>query len=68
VVSVAAGLARQPDRRRIALAAGLFVLINGAALALNLLHITSEFFVWMAPSLLAGYLLLRPAHLRPGSP
>jgi Glycosyltransferase family 87 len=68
VLSIAAGLAGWPDRRRIALAVGLFVLINGAALALNLLHITSEFFVWMAPSLLAGYLLLRPAHLRPGSP
>jgi hypothetical protein len=40
-----------------------FVAINAGALAMNLLHVTSDRFVWMAPCLLVAYVLLRP---RPG--
>jgi len=60
VVQVAAGLARQGEARRIVLAIVLFVAINGAALAMNLAHVSSDRFVWMAPTLLAAYVLLRP--------
>jgi Glycosyltransferase family 87 len=68
VIAVAAGLAARPDRRRIVLAIALFVAINAIALALNGLRVTTEYFVWMAPALMAGYLLLRPAPPRPASP
>jgi len=60
VIQVAATLARQGDAKRIVLAIVLFVAINGAALAMNLAHVSSDRFVWMAPTLLAAYLLLRP--------
>src|SRR5262249_6671199 len=55
IIQVAAGLAT--DRRRIPLAIALFAAINAGALALNVLHVSSDRFVWMAPSLLAAYLL-----------
>ena len=38
----------------------LAVAINGAALAMNLAKASSDRFVWMAPTLLAAYLLIRP--------
>jgi hypothetical protein len=60
VIQVAADLATTGDRRRIAAAAAVWVAINGAALAMNMLHYTSDMFVWMAPSLLAAYAVLRP--------
>ena len=60
VIHVAAGLGREPDGRKIAPGLVLFALINGAALAMNVLQITSDKFVWMAPSLLAAYVVLRP--------
>jgi len=60
VIYVAAGLARDASRPRIALGVLLFVAINAGALAMNLLQIKSDRFVWMAPSLLVAYVLLRP--------
>lgn len=65
VVQVGAELARVRDRRWIVTAAAMFAVINSAALAMNLLEQTSETFVWMAPSLLAAYLLLRPRRPTP---
>jgi Glycosyltransferase family 87 len=60
VIQVAAGLSRLAGARRIVLAIALFAAINGTALAMNLAHVSSDRFVWMAPTLLAAYVLLRP--------
>jgi hypothetical protein len=60
VIEVAAGVAASGDRWRALLAAAVYAGINAVALAMNLSHCTSETFVWMAPSLLAAYVLLRP--------
>lgn len=60
VIRVAAGLARNGDRTRIGIATLAFVAFNGAALAMNILGLTSDKFVWMAPTLLVAYLALRP--------
>ena len=65
VVRVAAELAVVRDRGRIVLAAAVYALLNAAALAMNLLKQTSETFVWMAPSLVIAYLLLRPRRPTP---
>src|SRR5262249_22911228 len=65
VIQVAASMSRQADTRRIALAIILFVAINGAALAMNVAHVTSDRFVWMAPTLLAAFALLRPRSATP---
>jgi hypothetical protein len=65
VLHVAAGLAAGGERTRTTAAIAIWVAINGAALAMNLLHCTSEMFVWMAPSLLAGYVVLRPERATP---
>jgi hypothetical protein len=62
VIQVAAGVTAARDPRRIAIAAALFLGINAAALAMNLAHVTSDRFVWMAPSLLVAYVLLRPSN------
>jgi Glycosyltransferase family 87 len=61
VVHVAARLSLAGDRRSAFLAAGVYVAINAGALAMNLAHMTSDRFVWMAPSLLVAYVLLRPS-------
>jgi Glycosyltransferase family 87 len=64
VIHIAAGLASlrapRPAMQRFATAIAVFVTINGGALAMNLLHVTSDRFVWMAPSLLVAYVTLRP--------
>jgi hypothetical protein len=69
VLRVAAEVVTSGDRRRM-MAAGLaFVAIAGAALAMNVLKVESNRFVWMAPALLVAYVVLRPAHLsRPRTP
>jgi Glycosyltransferase family 87 len=36
-----------------------YLAINAGALAMTLLHVVSFWFIWMAPALLVGYLLLR---------
>jgi hypothetical protein len=64
VIQVAAGLDPRRDRGRLIAAASAYLLIDGAALAMNLLRLTSEKFVWMAPSLLVAYVLLRPGSPR----
>jgi len=64
VIQIGAGLAPAGVRHRVVTAA-VYAVINGAALAMNLLKQTSETFVWMAPSLLAAYLLLRPRRPTP---
>lgn len=65
VIQVAAELATGAGRGRTLAAALVHVAINATALAMNLLHCTSETFVWMAPSLLAAYLLFRPRRPTP---
>jgi len=62
VIEIAAGLSFARDRKRAILALGLYVAINLAALIMNILAITSDKFVWMAPTILLGYVLLRPRH------
>ncbi len=62
VIEIAAGLSFSQDRSRAVLALGLYVAINLAALTMNILAITSDKFVWMAPTILLGYVLLRPRH------
>jgi hypothetical protein len=48
------------DRRALAaLALGAYLLINGLALTMNLLRLTSMWFVWMAPAMLVCYVILR---------
>lgn len=65
VVHVAAGLDPVRDRQKLLAALAAYVAIDGAALAMNVLRLTSEKFVWMAPSLLVAYVLLRPGTRRP---
>jgi hypothetical protein len=60
VIQVAASIAATADRRRALLAGAVYLAFNAVALAMNLSHCTSETFVWMAPTLLAAYVLLRP--------
>lgn len=60
VMHVAAALSRNGSRICIASALGVYATVNLAALLMNLRGITSDKFVWMAPSLLIAYLLLRP--------
>lgn len=60
VIHVAAGLTRVENKRSVLLAIALYGAINVAALAGNALGATSDKFVWMAPSLLIAYLILRP--------
>ena len=59
VIQIAARLARTGDSRGIVLGIALFVAINGAALAMNRLQVTSDRFVWMAPTILVAYVLFR---------
>jgi hypothetical protein len=65
VVRVGAELAPSHDRPRIMTAVVAYAAINAAALAMNLLKQTSETFVWMAPTLLVAYVLLRPRRPTP---
>lgn len=60
VIHVGAAMASGPIDRRTGFAIAAYILINGAALAANIMHVTSDKFVWMAPSLLAAYVLFRP--------
>ncbi len=46
-------------RRAAALAAASFLVIDGVALAMNLLGVTYPAFIWMAPALFAVYLVLK---------
>lgn len=65
VIQVAARRIVAGDRRSIVVAAMAYLAINGAALAMNLHHCTSETFVWMAPTIAAAHVLLRPGASRP---
>jgi hypothetical protein len=65
ILQVAADLARSADRARVFAALAAYASINVAALVMNGLGITSDKFVWLAPSLLVAYLLLRP---KPAAP
>ncbi|HEX3148100.1 MAG TPA: hypothetical protein VHR66_08440, partial [Gemmataceae bacterium] len=60
VIHVAATLDHRAERPRFVAAIVAYVLINGIALGMNLRHMTSETFAWMAPSLLIAYVFLRP--------
>lgn len=60
VVRVGAEISARAGRGRAVFAGAVYVAINAVALAMNLSHCTSETFVWMAPALLAAYVLLRP--------
>jgi hypothetical protein len=60
VIQVAGGIAATADWARALFAGAVYLAINVVALAMNLSHCTSETFVWMAPTLLAAYVLLRP--------
>jgi hypothetical protein len=59
-IHVAAGLAASGNRRRTAAAVAAWAAINATALAMNRLHFKSDMFVWMTPSLLVAYVVLRP--------
>lgn len=59
VVELAARVSRDGRAAVIGWAAAVFVLIDGTALAFNLLVEDYFWFVWMAPALLAGYLAVR---------
>jgi hypothetical protein len=65
VIQVAAGLARNGDRGRTVSALAAYAAINLGALLMNRLGLTSDKFVWMAPSLLVAYLIFRS---RPAAP
>jgi Glycosyltransferase family 87 len=60
VIHVGAGLASTRDSRKSILAFAVYAAVNLAALISNLMHLKSDTFVWMAPCLLAAYVLLRP--------
>jgi hypothetical protein len=60
VVQVGASAAASGDPRRISVAVLVYLALNAAALAMNLAHVTSDRFVWVAPSLLVAYVFLRP--------
>jgi hypothetical protein len=64
VIQIAATLSASGDRTRMTIAVAAYVAMNAGALAMNLAHCTSERFVWMAPSLLAAYVALRPGATR----
>jgi hypothetical protein len=57
-IAIAADMARHPNRQRMILGIGLWLAINVSALAINVLKINSFWFIWMAPAMLAAYLLL----------
>ena len=61
VIQVGAEVIATGDRRRIALAGLTFAAIAGGAIAMNVAKVTSNWFVWMAPTLLVAYVVLRPA-------
>ncbi len=65
VVEIAAGLTQNRDRGRRMLALVMYVSINVGALIMNRLGLTSDMFVWMAPSLLVAYVLCRPKSAAP---
>jgi hypothetical protein len=65
VVHVAAGLCRNAVRQNFLLPLCAYAAINVGALMMNRLGMTSDKFVWMAPSLLVAYLIFRP---RPAAP
>jgi hypothetical protein len=62
VIQVGAEVTAAGDRRRIVLAGLAFAAIAAGALTMNVLKVTSNWFVWMAPALLVAYIVLRPAH------
>ncbi len=65
VIAIGAQVTASGCRKRIVLAIAIFSAIAFGAMAMNAAHVTSDKFVWMAPALLAGYVLLhsprRPA-------
>jgi hypothetical protein len=61
VMHVAAGIARDPTRKAVARGVLAFLAVNGPALALNVLGVTSNWFFWIGPLMLGLYLWLRPA-------
>jgi hypothetical protein len=63
--AVLVGASERTSFRACALAA--YLLIDGLALTLNLLRLTSMWFVWMAPALLAAYLILKALQNRPNA-
>lgn len=65
VIHVGAGLSRNAGRPSFLLPLCAYAAINVGALVMNKLGLTSDKFVWMAPSLLVAYLLFRP---RPSAP
>jgi hypothetical protein len=57
VIQAGVWAANKPELKRFALA--IFVAIDSVALVLVLVSVTSIWFIWMTPALLAGYLSLR---------
>jgi hypothetical protein len=63
VVPVAARLSRTAKPATVALALVVYLVMDGAALAMNLAAMTSDKFIWMAPALLVAYVVFRPRPL-----
>lgn len=61
VIQAACGLAKRADRQWIVAGIAFWIAINGAALLMNVLKIGSFWFIWLAPAILIGYLILHPA-------
>jgi hypothetical protein len=68
VIQAAAWTAKQAHRVTTITAVASFLGINGLALAMNVLHFPSFWFIWMTPAVLAAFLLLRPWRNAPPRP
>ena len=58
VIHCSVFLVQNAERRRIVEAIAFWVAFNGAAICMNLAKCKSFWFIWMAPTLLIGYLVL----------
>jgi hypothetical protein len=72
LLQASAWVASRADSRLTRIALGIFLAINGVALAMNLAEVTYPAFIWMTPAILVGYLVLRrqvrpAASLKPGT-
>ena len=63
-IQIAADIARQPCRERIAWGCAAWIAINVPALAMNLLHVGSFWFIWIAPAMLGWYCYFSRSRLR----
>jgi hypothetical protein len=63
IVAIAARLANRSTTASVVVAIGCWMVINGLALTMNVLHLPSFWFIWMTPAVLIGYGLLSARRL-----